>query len=233
MCGPSSQQKMLEGSEASFSQMLAANYQTNFAAQSQILQNLTSMFTPIAEAGPDQQGFGPQELAALETQAGTGVGTNYAKAAQALNTGLAARGGGNEFLPTGSSAALQSQLATSAASELSQEQLGITRANYAQGRQNWQQATAGLNALAGEYNPNALASEASGANKSAFGEATQIQEMQNQMEAGIAGGITSLAGAAVGALGGGIGNLDTTGSSTFGEQVGNFFTGAMGGTSGG
>src|SRR5712664_2439534 len=30
--------------------------------QSSVLQNLNTMLTPIAEAGPDQQGFGAQEL---------------------------------------------------------------------------------------------------------------------------------------------------------------------------
>jgi hypothetical protein len=207
MCGPSNQQKGLAGAEQAFSTQLQANYNRNFAAQSDILQNLTRMFTPIAEAGPDQQGFGPQELAALNTQAGEGVGANYGKAAQSLNTVLASRGGGNEVLPTGADAALRGSLASSAASELSQEELGITRANYAQGRQNWSQATAGLDALSGQYNPNAIAGEATGANASAFGEATKVQEMQNQKEQAIAGGIASLAmGAATfgaGAMGGG------------------------------
>lgn len=215
MCGPSHEQKQLAASESDFATTLKGNYAKNFAAQSDILQSLTRMFTPIAQAGPDQQGFGPQELAALNTQAGEGVGRNYGKAAQSLNTVLDSRGGGNEILPTGADAALRGSLASSAASELSQEELGITRANYAQGRSNWSQATAGLNALAGEYNPNAIAGEATGANQSAFSEATKIQEMQNQKEQAIAGGITSLAmgaatfgmGAASGGFSGGLSAL--------------------------
>ncbi len=207
MCGPSGSQKQLAAQEADFSTTLNQNYAKNFAAQSSILQNLTRMFTPIAEAGPDQQGFGSQELAALNTQIGEGSGANYGKASRALNTVLASRGGGNEVLPTGGEAALRETLASSAAQEASQEELAVTRANYAQGRQNWSQATAGLDALAGQYNPNAIAGEATGANTSAFGEATKIQEMQNQKEMAIAGGITSLAmGAATfgaGAMGGG------------------------------
>jgi hypothetical protein len=207
MCGPSSQEQALAGQEASFSSLLSANYAQNFGAQSQILSNLTNLFTPIAEAGPDQQGFGANQLAALNTEAGEGVGQNYAKASQALNTSLGARGGGNEFLPTGADASLKGELAASAANQMSSEQLGITNANYTQGRQNWSQATAGLNALAGEYNPGQIAGEANTANQSAFGEANQIQTMQNQKESAIAGGITSLAMDAAtfgaGAMGGG------------------------------
>jgi hypothetical protein len=228
MCGPSHEEELLSGQAGSLSSELSANYAKNFAAQSEILQNLTNVLSPIAEAGPDQQGFGANELAALSTTVGEGVGQNYAKASQALNTTLGARGGGNEFLPTGAAAALKGNLAASAANELSGEQLGITKANYDTGRSNWQSATAGLNALASEYNPNATAGAATGANQTAFGEAKQVNQEQNQWQADIAGGITALAGGVGGALTGGLGNLDTTGGSSPLEQVGNFFTGMRG-----
>jgi hypothetical protein len=202
--------------------LLQANYSQNFGAQSAALQNLNNIFTPIAEAGPNQQGFNAQQLAAYNTQIGEGVGQNYAKASQALNTQLASQGGGNEFLPSGAAGALKSNLATAAANQQSQEQLAVTQANYATGRQNWQQATAGLNALVGEYNPNAIAGQATGATQGAFQDQTKVQDMKNQEVASIVGGITGLA---TGGLMGGLGNLDTTGSSSAGEQVGNFFSG--------
>jgi hypothetical protein len=197
---------------------------------------LSNLFTPIAEAGPDQQGFGARELAALNTESGEGVGRNYAKATQSLNTVLGSRGGGNEMLPTGSEGQLRAAMASSAANQMSSEQLGITRANYGQGRENWREATAGLNALGQEYNPNAVAGEATSAGGQAFGEATKVQEMKNQKEMAIAGGITSLAaGVATGGasfLAGGLGNLDTQGTSSGGEQVGNFFSGGFKGLMG-
>jgi len=232
LCGPSEQQQQLAASEQSFSKILSANYAQNFASQSQILQNLTNQFTPIAEAGPDQQGFGAQELAALSTQAGEGVAADYAKAQQSLNTVLGSRGGGNEFLPTGAEGQLRATLAQGAASQASQEQLAITRANYAQGRQNWAQATAGLNALAGEYNPNAVASQATTATQGAFQDATKVQEMQNQKLAGIGGLVASAIPFVGGGISAGLQNLDTTGSSSTGEQVGNFFSGGLAGLAG-
>src|SRR5260370_30875175 len=184
------------------------------------------MLTPIAQAGPDQQGYGPRELAALNTATGEGIGADYAKASQALNTTLAARGGGNEFLPTGARAALKGSLASAAANELSRANIGITEANYAQGRQNWGQATAGLNALAQEYSPNASASGAQGGFSSAFGMYDKIQQEKNQKEASIAGGIASLA---TGALTFGMGGLANLGAGeSFGEGVGDVFKVGLG-----
>jgi hypothetical protein len=188
---------------------------------------LNNLFTPIAEAGPNQQGFSGPELAALNTQVGEGVGQNYAKASQALNTQLSAQGGGNEYLPSGASAALKSNLASAAANQQSQEQLGVTEANYAQGRQNWQQATGGLNALAQEYNPTAIAGATNTASQNAFGQASQIQQMKNQEESEIAGGIMSLG---TGFLTGGLSNLASGGAQAGSETGGGleqFFSGGL------
>lgn len=193
MCGPSGQEEAIAGQQQSLGTTLAANYNQQFAAQSGVLSNLNNMLTPIAEAGPDQQGFGANELAALNTQSGEGVGQNYAKASQALNNNLAARGGGNEVLPSGAQAALKGSLAASAANQQSQQQLAITNANYSTGRQNWQQATQGLQTLASQYNPTGFAGQANSGLGSAFSDANQVQNMKNQEQSEIAGGIASVA----------------------------------------
>ena len=192
MCGPSSSQKELAAGELNFSQLLQGNYAQNFGAQSAELSKLNNTFTPIVEAGPDQQGWGPQEAAAVNTQIGEGVGNNYAKATQSLNANLSAQGGGNEFLPSGASAQLKSQLATAGANQMSQEQLGATEANYAQGRTNYNQATAGLQALQGDYNPNALAGETTSATQGAYQDATQNAMQATQQFSAIAGGVSGL-----------------------------------------
>jgi len=107
ICGPSGQETAIAGQQQDLSTLLSSDFSQRFSQQSGVLQNLNSMLTPIAQAGPDQQGFGAQELAALNTQAGEGVGANYSKATQALQNTLAARGGGSEVLPTGARGALQ------------------------------------------------------------------------------------------------------------------------------
>lgn len=230
MCGPSSQAGPLAAQQQSLATTLAGNYNQYFANQSSVLGNLNNMLTPIAQAGPDQQGYGAHELAALNTAAGEGVGASYSKASQALNNTLAARGGGNEVLPTGARAALQGSLASSAANEMSRDQLGITQANYGQGRKNWESATAGLHQLAQEYSPNAAASGAQSGFESSFGMYDKIQQEKNQKEAAIAGGITSLA---TGALTFGMGGLANLGKGeNFGEGLGDFFKGGLGALSG-
>jgi hypothetical protein len=204
---------------------LASHFGERFGQQSQILQNLSGMLTPIAEGGPSQQGFSGEELAALNTQASEGVGRNYEKASVALQNTLAARGGGNEYLPAGSAASLKGTLASAAADQLSSEQLGITRANYGQGHQNWQQATAGLQALADQFDPTGYSSGAQSGYQSAFGMAHTINQEQSQKEAAIAGGILS-AGMDAATFGlGGIANLGA--GESFGEGVGDFFKGGL------
>lgn len=219
MCGPAPEDQGIASQQQSLATTLAGNYNQYFANQSSILGNLNNMLTPIAQAGPDQQGYGANELAALNTAAGEGVGNNYAKASQALNNNLATRGGGNEFLPTGARAALKGNLASSAANAMSQAQLGITEANYGQGRKNWQEATAGLNTLAQDYNPNASASGAQSGFDSSFKMYDTIQQQKNQKEAAIAGGITSLATDALTFGMGGLGNMGA------GSGIGDFFAG--------
>lgn len=194
MCGPSDQEKQLNAQESKFSNMLMGNYANYFGKQSAVLDNLNNYLTPIAEAGPTQQGWAAPEVAAVNTQIGETTGQNYAKAAQALGNQLSAEGGGNAYLPSGAANTLKAQIATAAAAQQSSENLAATEANYAQGRQNWQQATAGLQELGQQYNPSAIASEASGANQSAFGQADKIQQENNQLAKDIAGGITGLAG---------------------------------------
>jgi hypothetical protein len=105
--------------------------------------------------------------------------------------------------------ALKGQLASSAAGQLSGEELGITQADYAQGNQNFQQATGGLAALNNSYQTNSAGESGTSANKSAFGEADEIAQQEAQEDQAIAGGITSVAmGAATfGAAGGGMAGL--------------------------
>jgi hypothetical protein len=196
-CGPSGAEKTAQGTEASFSSMLNADYAQNFGAESSILGHLTNILTPIAEAGPDQQGFGSNELAALETSAHQGVGEAYAKGQQALNASVAGRAGGSEVLPNGAEDVLRETLAQQGAKASSDADLNITKANYDQGRNNYNSAVAGLAGVAGEYNPNATASVANSANQTAFSEASQINQENNQWEGELGGLVGGLGGAAL------------------------------------
>jgi hypothetical protein len=201
--GPSQQEQNISAGQSGFFNQLMANYSQYFGAQSGILGNLTNILSPIAQAGPNQMGFSAPELAALNTQANEGVGRAYAKADAALGTALGARGGGNEFIPNGAANELHSELATKAADTMSNEGLGITEANYEQGRKNWSEATGGLQRVAAEYDPATLAKYAGAEGSSAFGSADKVSNETNAASTslwnsigGLAGMIPGLAGTA-------------------------------------
>lgn len=226
MCGPKTTgMEMAQGKLANLTSLLTGNYNERFGQQTELLNNINSILTPIFEAGPNQTGMSAPELAALNTGAVEGVAGEYAKAGQALRNTLAARGGGNEFLPSGARASLESGLATQAAQETARQKQAITLQNYAQGRQNWAAASAGLNALAGLENPTPYADIAGNVGQSAFGDAQQIYNAKNAKYhnalKALATGITDVATFGMG----GFGNLGV--DSTFGENVGNFFSGGL------
>jgi hypothetical protein len=188
-CGPTGEEKQEASAQQVYSQKVQNNYNTLFGEQQGVMSNLNNILTPIANAGPSQQGFAAPELAALNTQALDTTGANYASAARALGGQLAGRS--TAAGATGPTQALQAQLASSAAGQLSGEQLGITQADYAQGNANWQKATGGLQALNSSYETGTAAGAGTQANQSAFGEADEIAQQQAQADQAIAGGITT------------------------------------------
>ena len=224
MCGPSSAQQNLASSQSAFFGQLMSSYQQNFGNQQAIFSSIRDALSPIMHAGPDQMGFSAAENAAL-----TGNAIN-ATAAGARNAQViaASSAGGNTGVTTGGQKQLEAAIASGATQNLSRNLNEINLANAATGRQNFFNAEAGLSGLASLENPIGYAGAANNAGGQAFNEATQIQNMKNQEQADIGGAITGLAGGLLPSIGKGLGNLDTTGGSTFGEQIGNFFGGMVG-----
>ena len=205
MCGPTGQEKQEADQQQAYSTVVQNNYKTLFGEQQGVMTNLNNIFTPIAEQGPSQTGFSGGELAALNTQAIDTTGANYANAARSLGGQLAGRS--TAAGETGVTQAIKGQLASSAAGQLSNEELGITQANYAQGNANWKEATGGLQALNSSYQTVQAGQSGTSANQAAFGEADEIAQQEAQEDQAIAGGITGLATSALtfgaGAAGGG------------------------------
>lgn len=208
MCGPSHEQQILEGKQSSLSDLMMQSFRERFGQQSDLISKLQqSVYQPIVSAGPGQEGMTPQEKAAYQTDILNKTGANYQNAKRALQTTLSARGGGNVALPSGAEAQLQAVLASEAAGQTSANELQLTKENYALGRERYDRAVAGQQALLGQFNPTAYSSGAESGYGQAFGEATKIQDMRNQAEAEIAGGALSLgidaATFGAGAMGGG------------------------------
>jgi len=218
MCGgASSAQKQLSQEQSQFYQQLQQNYGTEFAGQQSILNSLSSAFAPIVGAGVNQQGFSAPELAAMNTAAINNSAGNYANAARAVNEQIAGRGGGNMYLPSGTSAAIQGNIAAQAAGNLSNAENQITQANYQQGRQNFFNAAGALGGVASTYNPASFAGQATGAGNAAFGSATQIYNQGNQWMGMLGGALGGAVGTVASGLSGGLGTeVSNLGSGNWG-----------------
>ena len=202
MCGPSRAEQQLQGQQQQFSETLMGNYATNFAQQQAVLAHLNSVLSPVVQAGPNQTGFSPSERAALNTEAIDTTGAAAANAERAIGTETAGRNDSGNLPESGVDQTLKAGVASAEAGKLASEQLGITEADYATGRQNFEGAVAGEEALAGQYNPVPTGGLASSTNLGAFKEASQITQENNQVAADIGGGLTSLAGGAASLAGG-------------------------------
>jgi hypothetical protein len=218
-CGPTSAETGLQGQETSFMGQYSSAFNQNFAQQQQVLGAINAQLSPILAKGINQTGFSAPEEAAFNTQAINTTGAGVKNAEVALGNQTAAVG--NSTIESGVQQQLKAGLASNAENQLSNEQLGITAANYAQGRQNYLTALGGMQGLATAYNPTPYGQLTQTAEGQSFQQASTIEQQQAQEDQAIAGGITSAATAAVG----GIGNLDTTGSSSGGEQFLNFLGG--------
>jgi hypothetical protein len=201
MCGSTAQQNQIENTQQQFYGTLTNEYSTVFGENQAILGALTSSFQPILQAGINQQGFSPAELANLNAQAVTGTGVNYAQASKALGAQQGAEGGGTLSIPTGAKNQQQEELATSAAENESGLESNILASDYATGRQNYLDAAQGLAGVAAQDNPTGFAGAATGAGGAAASTANQIAQENNSWMQLVGGALGAAAGPLVGAAG--------------------------------
>jgi hypothetical protein len=196
--GPSQQQQQLAAAQQAFYGTMTNSYAQTFAGQQNILTSLQNAWKPILAAGPGQYGFTSAEDAAMRSQATQGTAATYAQASTALNANLAAKGG-NGFIPSGENAQLNASVAEAAANQQSSENLGITEAGYAQGRANFNAASAAMGGVAAELNPAGYIAGANQAGNSAYDSAYYNQQMTNA-----ASPLNAIGGILGGALGSGL-----------------------------
>lgn len=187
MCGPSSEEKSVMGMQLSFANTLMANYNIAFGQQQSILSALRSVYQPIFNAGPNQQGFSDAERTTLNAEAKEDMAQNYGFAKKAVSESIAARGGGDAFLPSGGDEQLREEMASSAAGELSKEQQDIVMEDYATGRQQWEEAGRMLSGEAAMENPTGAASVADTESANASKTANDITQAENSWMAPVAG----------------------------------------------
>lgn len=220
MCGPTAAQTQNQSALNNFFSTLQSTFQTEFGQNEAIFNELNQSLSPIVEAGINQQGYSPSELAALNTQAIEGEGTQVASEEQAANESLAGRGGGTAFVPSGAQTQLNEEIQQGAETNLENEELGITEQSAAIGRQNYLTAVGALSGLPSVATTglSSLANSVTGSGTAAGNEANTIaSESGINPYLGILGGVASnLAG-----------DLTFGGSSSSGSQA--VDTGAPGG----
>jgi hypothetical protein len=204
LCKETKEQDAAAKNIGDLTKTLQSSFSTAYAGQTAILNNITNSIKATIAAGPSQYGFSAQGDAALRTQASEGTAAAYKMARQATGEQIAAIGGGNQFLPSGTTAQLTAEAANRAASQEASQQLGITSAGWDTGRSNYLNAiNAGQN-VAKIIDPSQYSSQALQGVKATFDAQTQIANMPTA--AGTVGSILgSVAGAGLSAFTGGLG----------------------------
>jgi len=157
-CGPSKEQKDTYNTQKQLTDTIITQMNAVFGASSKVFNDLVSTFQPIFAAGPNQQGFSPEELATKNSAAVTNVGNQYENARRSIAEQTDSMGGGNIALPSGAAIAPQLALSEGAANETSKELNDINTENYATGRSNWLSAASGLAGAPNVFNPSTSAS---------------------------------------------------------------------------
>lgn len=151
MCGATGTQQQIQQEQLDAYQQSQDMLKQEYGHQQAIYAPMAAKFLSIFNAGPSQEGFSEGEKQNLETQIVEGSGRNFANASRSLNEEIAAEGGTG--MPSGAADEMKLGLSTSAAAEKTREETGVLEEDYATGRQNWQNAGAGLFNIAAGENP--------------------------------------------------------------------------------
>lgn len=216
MCGSTAAQNQIEQSQQNFMNQVQQQAGSVFGSSSQVFKDLMNTFTPTVAAGPNQQGFSPAELSNLNSQAITQTGRAYKNAKEALGDQFAAQGGGNTVNPSGAQVGADLNLAEGAANQTANELGGINAANWETGRQNYQTAVKGMMGATDVFNPSTgMANAGTGAGEAAANTANQIAQENNSWVSAVTGALGSIAGSAMGGLGGSLFRSGSSGGSPY------------------
>lgn len=220
-CGPSGAEENIANGAQSLSSTMSNDFNSRFANQSQILSQLSSSLNPILSGGPGQQGYTPQEAAAISSATINNNAAANRNARQAAGNAFAGTGDGSGLV-SGVQKQVEGNIASQSANNLANAQTANTIANYQLGNSNYWRANGALQTLAAGEDSSQFGSLADQSQTSAFSEANQVQQQKNQEESAIAGGITGLATSiALPGIAGGI-------NASPGQSFGSGFFGAFG-----
>lgn len=219
-CGATSGQQNIANTQTSTYGTLVNQAQQVFGNSSTVFNDLVSTLSPTVQAGPNQQGFSPAEVSALNSSAITNAGNAYRNARQAVGESEAAQGGGNVAdVSGGSKTATDLGIAESAAAQTSNSLNEIQQANYATGRQNYDTAVTDLSGAPSVFNPaTSAASAATNAGEQAANSENQIASQDNSWVNAVTGALGGVAGIATGGLIKNLGSGSTGGKQSNGNS---------------
>ena len=200
MSGPSSTQLQLQQEQADFYAQGMQESQTAFGEDQSLLKQMEAVYSPILAKGPNTNAFAGAEQNALDAEAIQGTASNYTKAARAVGSEVAAQGGGDNPLPSGTGEQLKEEVAASAAGAESGEEEQILQAGYGEGEREFENAGQALSVASGQLNPTAYENSATSAGSAAEVTANQINQEENSWVAPVLGAVGSLGGLALGGM---------------------------------
>jgi hypothetical protein len=229
-CGSDGAEQTAQDQSQSFAKTLSTSYGSLMDQSTAAYQSASNMLQRFNQ-GIMNPGLSPQAMAAQETAATNAAGASARNTRQQL--GNLSGGTTSSGILSGVEAQLGAAADTNASNQLASAQEGIANENANLAQQNTEFSIKTAEQQAGELGSLATgqANPAIQSNNSAFSQAQTINQ-QNQQFAQTLGalGVSGLENFVLPGISGGIGNLDTTGSSSVGEQFQNFFSGMGGGT---
>lgn len=191
-----------------------------FGASQEIAPALSSLYSGELT---NPQGFGATTLAQMLTQSDQSIAGGLGAARQTA-TDLGAR--------TGNTAAIPGIVASADKAGISQHANDVNTLGIENAKEKMTQQQEGAAGLSGLYNADLGAGlNAEGlADKAVNTRISANQQSQGQFDKLLGAGLGAATGG-LSSIAGGLGNLDSTGGSSVGEQISNFFTGFGGGQS--
>jgi hypothetical protein len=229
MSGPSAQQIQLQGDQLDFYQQGMQEATQTFGQFQDLLGQMEAVYSPILAKGPNTNAFAGAEQSELDAQAIQGTAANYSQAERAVGSQIAAQGGGDNPLPSGSEEQLKGEVATSAAAQESSEESQILQAGYATGEKEFENAGQELSTAAGQLNPAGYENAATTAGNAAETTANQINQEKNSWMAPVLGAVGALGSAGINKLGGkSSSNNNNNSSGSSGRSAGSGSAGGSG-----
>lgn len=199
--GASSGMQAEAAQESDLGYNLSQDFAHRYADQTQTLDKLNNVIMNISQ-GKLAPGFDAATRAAMSSQAINAATANAKNITQAVNAQNAGRGGTSGLDPFFASAEKATAL-TGVANQEAQQQQNIVLANQQAAERNTAMELGGLGQLGGLQNPEGYAGLAGKTIGEAYSQQKQNAQARAQNFATIAGGIGSLAGAAMDFIPGG------------------------------